>query len=219
MKIKKLFIHVTGYINELTTILLVDLGNKIKYGPKAPLYAERIWINPRDCKLRLSGLGDYSGRVVEEWPPKKTKSINKVASSYRIKSCINRWVHGKPWETTTDYQKKLQNLSERGYAWDGECYSEKELLEKYKTLDHIFKQVKKEGRIKPGKEIKPGIFRESGTFLIHVGPNGELYLGGGGHHRFAMALILNLDLIPAQIGCVHKNAISYLPHLRNGNYR
>ena len=219
MKTKKIFIFIISSINKLKNILLIDLGNKIKYGPNAPLYAERIWINPSDCQFRLTGLSNYSGKVVKKWPPKKYNRITAVAASYRITSCKKRWVYGEPWEATTDYKKKMQKLADRGYAWDGDCYSEKELLDKYKALDDIFKQVKKEGKIKTGKELDPGIFRESETYMIHIGPEGELYLGGKGYHRFAMALVLNLDLVPAQIGCVHKNAIPYLPYLRKGSYK
>ncbi len=53
-----------------------------------------------------------------------------------------------PWETTKDYKQKLRKLSVSGNVWDGDCSSEKEILDKYKTLDDIFAQVKYEGKNK-----------------------------------------------------------------------
>lgn len=191
-----------------------DLSNRIIHGSKAPLYAERIWINPQHCRKIMKGIDNYTGRVAKKWPPEKAKKPKDVAKDSRINSCFEHWVNGVPWEETSDYQNQLKKLSNNKQAWDGDCFSEKDLLAKYAALDEIFKQVKKEGRLKTRQELDPGNIREYGTFLIHIGPEGELFLGGGGYHRFAMALILNLDLVPAQVGCVYKESIPYLDQLR-----
>ncbi len=192
----------------------LDLNNKIRYGLSAPLYAERIWINPQVIEYYYTGIDGYSGRVVKNWPPKKANKGKKISKEHRLNSCIKHWVYGLPWQDTPDYEKQLKKLSKNGIAWDADCLDENDVINKFKKLDLLYTQVKKEGNLKTRKTINPKNFREEGTFLIHIGPKGELYLGGRGYHRFAIARILNLKSVPASVGCVHQNAIPLLADLR-----
>lgn len=50
---------------------LIDKVRRFRYGSEAPLYAERIWVNPLECKKCIKGLGSCrSGKVVKNtWPP------------------------------------------------------------------------------------------------------------------------------------------------------
>jgi hypothetical protein len=195
-----------------------DIKNKIIYGKEAPVFAERIWINPLDCcgalagKYILNGVHQRkgSGLVVEyPWPQAKVISVIEVD---KIRFSVDHWVNGIPWEDTGIYELMQKIISTRGKA-DG-CRSIDDLVRRYNDLDLIFNQIKREGRLKTRKEINPGNFREKGGILIHIGPKGGLFFGGGGAHRFAIALTLQLKKIPAQVGYVHKSAIPFLPELR-----
>ena len=70
------------------------------------------------------------------------------------------------------------------------------------------------------------LFQEKGALKTDIqsvsGKGGadllQLFFGGSGCHRFAIARILELSIVPAQIGCVHKSAIPFLPILRQMNH-
>ena len=208
------------YSKKMVKVLRADIANKLKYGFKAPLYAERIWVRPKECKRVLlkadeKGFrGMYSGMVVHSWPP-ITGCINLKLLEYpKIKSCVDHWKYGIPWEDTEvyKYSEKRMLSSENGIY--NNCKSIEDLIERYRQLDYIYQQVKRENRIKAVKEFNPKAFREEDGILIHIGPFGELYIGGS-FHRFAMALVLNLKIVPAQIGCIHSDALIYLSKLRS----
>lgn len=191
-----------------------DENNKRKYGPKAPLFCERIWVNPLDCRQALiSSNLVISGRVIEnQWPPPKTKQIMSTLELKKVKYCINRWCHNLHWQDTGAYELLTQAIDRFG-QYDG-CLNDHDINDRYNKLDMIFEQVKKDGRLCTRQEIAPANFREMGGIIVHIGPENELYIGGGGIHRFAMAYLLSLPLIPAQVGYVHNDAIPYLDLLR-----
>ena len=197
-----------------------DISNKFKYGYLAPVYAERIWVNPSDCNLFIShkffkdfnGVTDIrgsSGKVIDySLLLKQAIAVTKVI---RIKFCFDHWVKGLPWEDTGVYEYMEKFIIKDGEV-DG-CRSINDIIKRYKKIDSIFEQVKQEGRLKTRKEINSKNFREVDGILIHIGPQGKPIFSGGGCHRFAMALILGLRF-PAQIGCVHPSAIPFLPDFR-----
>ena len=197
-----------------------DVQNTIKYGRNAPVYAERIWIRPADCTEAIEseaitqafhnlGPRSASGRVIDFlWPFERKLHIMKIK---KIKCCVEHWVNGVAWENTGIYEYMKTRILKEGSV-DG-CSNMKDIIERYNKLDAIYEEVKKEGRLKTRKEINPNAFREKGGILIHIGPNGVPYFGMGGTHRFAIALTLDI-VMPAQLGIIHKSAISLLPNLR-----
>jgi hypothetical protein len=50
--------------------------------------------------------------------------------------------------------------------------------------------------------------------LVHIGDRGQPIFGHRGGHRFVMALLLNLAVIPAQLGVVHPGGLPSLSHYR-----
>jgi hypothetical protein len=219
--IKKVRKRVKKFLMKRISILISDLKNKIVYGRHAPVYAETIWINPENCKMALfnrdpiSGMKGIrvSGQIVHIWPPKENILMVPINDIPKIKYCIDHWSQAIPWEETGMYdyiEMQIDKSSKKSY---NKCKNVKDILKRYRKLDRIFMQVKKEGKIRAAKEIDPQAFREEDGILIHIGPSGELYLGGS-FHRFAMALVLQLILVPSQIGYVHINAISNLQNIR-----
>lgn len=189
-----------------------DAKNKITYGSKAPVYAERIWVDPAKCmainiclKKKLDWNRTISGRVIHSWPIAKGQLISLIEHE-KIQFCIDRWVKGKKWEDTGAFKY---------YKKQG--WKLKKIVARHKTLDEIFEEVKRERKIKTAKEITSNNFREENGIRINIGPEGELVFADGGSHRLAIAVILQLPYIPAQIGCVHVEAISLLPALRLKN--
>ena len=201
-----------------------DFKNKIRYGPAAPKFAERIWVDPKQCnrylphnltkKLFGKSKRKVSGKVIESrWPLEQAKPIFNLP---KVKFCIEHWTHNIPWEDTGLYDFMENHIREYG-SMDG-CYNLKDIKKRYEYLDRVFEQVKQEGRLRTREEIKPGSYLEQDGIIIHIGPEGEPFFSRGGNHRFAMAWVLNL-IFPAQIGCVHISAIPYLKSFRKKIYQ
>jgi hypothetical protein len=193
-----------------------DLNRLIRYGPRAPLYAEKIWVDPgvvsaNPFPKQEGYLKSDSGRVhVEAWPETDRTPRD---TDIRIDECLQHWADGKSWEETGRLDRWADILRTEGVVYN--CTSMEEVRTRLVGWDRIFEQVRAEGRIRPRDEINPGNFRERGGIGIHVGPSGRLYKGRGGHHRFAMSLALGLPVIPAQIGVVHVSAIPMLKQIRS----
>jgi len=194
---------------------LRDIYNKTIYGPEAPRYAEKIWVDPFDLLDLLDGLGDsYSGKVIRSsWPP-LNRPITKSLEMGKIRCCFQHWVEGISWERTGIYELLEEYISRHPKHCFDDCTSRSNLVQRYEKLDLIFQEVKKQGNIKANNEIDTWCFREKDGIYVHVGPGGHLFFGGGGCHRLAMALILGFHCIPAKIGCVHISSIPSLTHLR-----
>jgi hypothetical protein len=100
----------------------------------------------------------------------------------------------------------------RGDDWAG-CTTEEDLRRRYQALDDMFEQARTSRRLKMRGELDSSAFREEGGVLVCVGAGGEPLLYDG-FHRLAAALILDLPLIPAQLGYVDEGALESLPRYR-----
>jgi hypothetical protein len=186
-----------------------DFTNTLRYGPRAPKYAELIWVKPKDIRYALVGHTNYfrcSGKVIDITD--RFRLID-VYSTPRIKSCFAHWVDGVPWETTDDHAIMMGAIS-AGKDWG---WTEDDLRERYVVLDRMFQQTRETRRLKTRKELDPKAFREEGGILVCIGPDGEPLLYDG-FHRFGIALILELPLIPAQLGYVDRGAIGAVERYR-----
>lgn len=213
IKVIMTLVYIIKEFRYISRIFWIDFNNKIHYGSSAPKYAERIWIYPRNIKMVitspvLNGRRDSGEVIKDNWPLEHAIPLSKFP---KIKFSIDHWTNNISWEETGLFDF-MYELIDKIPGADG-CYDKKDIICRYEKLDEIFKQIKEEGRLRTMEEIYPNNFREFGGVLIHVGPYGEPFFGGGGCHRFAIAYILNLP-IPAQIGCVHVSALPYLDALR-----
>lgn len=195
-------------------ILKKDLSNKIKYGKNAPLYCERIWIDPLDVDeiifhkeiKKAAGTNKYnaSGIVIDWNDIESTAPLNE---QFRIQYCKEHWSEGKSWEEigVIDYMTDTRKYG----SWPRE-----KIIQRFAKLDQLFDETKKQRRLKTREEIDPNAFREKEGILIHIGPGGKPFFGGGGFHRLAIARILKLEEIPACIGVVDRDSIPHLKHYR-----
>ncbi len=180
-------------------------------------YGEMLWMNPVDCKRILPfkhlyktygySLKQSKAKIVHSsWPVKYAVPVHKVKA---VRFCIDHWVHGVPWEQTGEYKriKKQIRRSKKGVAFG--CKNKDDIERRCRNLDRIFEQAKQEGRLRRPDEISPEYYWGNTAIMIHIGSDGEIFQGGGGTHRFAIAHILNVPF-PAQIGLVHADATTYL---------
>lgn len=183
-----------------------DIANLLKYGRNAPLYGERIIVNPNTIeyviKPGLFGRSD-SGRVISgDWDIK----ITSIFKSPKYRVCYERFVNNKTWEQSGAYELMNKLIIENPGS-DG-CLTIEDAIERYRNLDIAFEIIKKERKMRSKKELSPNSFRETGGIFIHIDRNGRPIFGGGGWHRLAIAKVLKLTEIPAQIGVVHREALA-----------
>lgn len=192
-----------------------DLQNKLKFGWSAPLFNERIWVNPRKIEYmidrdevkRVTGLHrSKASGVVVDWSD--VKEIKPISEQFRIQYCYGHWKEGKSWEElgVIDYMTKTKKYG----SWPRE-----KIEARFKMLDQAFEETKRDERLKSRSELDPSNFRESDGILVHIGKDGEVIFGGNGFHRLAIAKVLELEKIPACVGLVDRDAITYLDEYRN----
>jgi len=187
-----------------------DYKNRQKYGPAAPLFAERLMVPVREIefRLRLWKRRD-SATVVTEWPSDLIQPISQIST---IRHCLAHWRDGIPWEDTGIYEQMLASIESSGRV-DG-LSTREELETRYHNLDNLYEQVVAAGGFLPRDEVIPGNFREEGGIMIHIGPDGAPYFGGGGNHRLAMAIAAGFETLPAQLGVVHQQGLTALGRFR-----
>ena len=206
-----------------------DVRNVIRYGVNAPKFAEGIMIAPSACLISNKVFlpwQQHSATVVESWPYKHgdlvpaSQALKMEIQSDLVgvlKSGMEHWLMGVPWQETWNYKRIVRDLNADGFFCANQLGSREELDRRCMQLDLLFARVRREKRLMKRSECTPSAFREEDSTMIHVGPNCELVVAGLGLHRFTIALILGLPYIPAQIGCVHRCAIYMLPGLRSAS--
>lgn len=190
--------------------ILRDGMNWLRYWPDPPLSDELIWIDPKKVthwykadpangapKFRRR----HSGMVVGgDWD----LSRKPFDSHLKLSSVRAHYEQGVPWQDT-DLFKRLMQKIEAGEEVDG-CRSREDLLRRYDRLDRIFEEAKQSGTLRPHGSVND-TRREHGGILVHIARDGTPLRDGGGMHRFALAIVLNLPLVPAQLGVIHPQAV------------
>jgi hypothetical protein len=124
----------------------------------------------------------------------------------KFKFCIQHWVNGLSWEESGAYDFLMKLIEKKGGAVDN-CLTLKDVIKRYEMLDVIYHQLSQNSKFHKQKQLNPNNFRETGGIFFHINRNNIPVFGGGGVHRLAMSKILNLNVVPAQLGVVHKAAI------------
>ncbi len=204
-----------------------DFLNCRRYGKDAPQFAELIYVDPRACLVsnRAFLCGQIcSARVIDYWPYQEgdlapVLSVAQLpiesAAVGILQSCLQHWRDGVPWVDTWNYQRIAADIQTHGMFYAHQLRSIAELDTRCKKLDALFKRVLEDGEMPLRSAYAPGSFRQEDNTMIHVGPKGELVVAGLGLHRFSIAMVAGLTVVPAQIGCVHVDALHVLPALRS----
>ncbi|MEQ1787450.1 MAG: hypothetical protein ABL966_10380 [Acidimicrobiales bacterium] len=193
----------------------VDAQQMARHGLGAPRCAARIWVDPRACHDVVVGGLDVgrrrSGRVVGgDW------AVAQISRIEKLRMAEEHWGHGLSWEEVGAYEYMRQRLAELG-SRDG-VRSMDDIVRRYAHLDEIFEVVRREGRLRSRSELPGPSHRETNGVYMHIGRDGSPVFGNGGCHRLAMARVLELRLIPAQLGMVHPDALSTWRALRSPDH-
>lgn len=187
---------------------LRDVLNRMRYGPDAPLSDEAIYIDPCAVTDSYSNSGvrklrrQQSGIVRDgDWDRARTPFSETV----KARSCRMHYVDGVAWEDTPLFERMLREVA-AGRRPD-DCDSREDVINRYQALDRIYDETRRRGRLLTKSELPDFFRREHGGILIHIDRDGQPLRAGGGMHRLAIAQILELPEIPAQVGVVHPEAL------------
>ena len=195
-----------------------DRENRRKFGPHAPRFAELLWVDPRKidyCLARLpAGVTPRtaSAHVVDF----ETAGITYTpfSETVQFRSCYQHWLCGVPWEDTDDFINSMRKVT--ALRLGVSRMTKSMVRERYLALDRLYAEVKQTRLFKTQKQLKPWNFREFGGIQVSIDAFGRLTLvRASGMHRLSIAKILELELIPAQIGLVDVRAVGYVKGFRN----
>lgn len=195
-----------------TVGLLRDAVNTARFGPSAPRFAERIYVDVPTDIWAIGNAKRLFGRVATTWPPYSGRGASCFTSSELFLSCKRHWKEGLSWEETGMIERTMNGIAKHGKR-DG-CLTRGDVLLRYQRLDALFEQAKREQRLRSRQELDALSFREWEGICFHVGPRGEFLFGKIGQHRLAIAILLGFSNVPAMLGAIHKDALPLLPRLR-----
>jgi hypothetical protein len=204
MKIKSKLIKIIKGAN--LNYLALECVNRLSYGRNAPRPYELIWIKPSSCN---SAVHNCAGELADLGSTIKggiwDKDLIPVNECPNVMFSNLRWQENIPWDQTGSTKYTLDYINKNG-SFDG--YKTKHHIDKrHANLDDIFAQVQFEKKLRLQHQIDEIYFRERNGILIHIDRNCRPVFGRAGEHRFAIARILNLPIIPAQLGVIHPEAL------------
>ncbi|SFR12815.1 hypothetical protein [Poseidonocella sedimentorum] len=188
---------------------LRDLHYLARYGEAAPQSYERLFVDPRQIKRSYAkhkpGVPKlsrrHSGLILDgDWD----LATRKLKKSPKIRACRKHFRKGLSWEETGVYDMMRRMIERRG-SFDS-CRTPEDVERRYQEIDALYDAIRAEGRFRSFAKRRLGVTREKGGVFVHLTRSGEPIFGMIGNHRMAIAQILKFDMIPVQLGVVHKQA-------------
>lgn len=166
------------------------------------------WVNPQEiklCTLKEFNPFLYDGVLLGgDWDVSQKVFNNLdvfIAFTQHFKS-------GVTWEKTDFFRNIINDIKNNNeYYWN--CQNETEFLERCKSMDKLYKQIKENGYCEQTKlsERRFNINRID-EISVNVSRNGTLLFNNGAH-RLSIAKILNLEAIPVRVTVTHKNCTNF----------
>jgi len=189
---------------------LRDVANRLRFGPDAPKSDELIWVptqsvtdwyKPDPANGAPQFRRRHSGMVADgDWD----FSRKPFGSHIKLNSIRDHYQRGVPWQQTKLFDWMMRQIAEKGQI--DSCRSKEDLVARYERLDRIYKEVQRTGSLRPHGSVNE-TRGEHGGILVHIARDGTPLRDGGGMHRFAIAHILEIDRVPAQLGVIHPAAV------------
>lgn len=194
-----------------------DRENRAVFGTAAPRTAELIWVDPKKINFYMGRLPEglnnrrTSGRIVDF--ERRGLRFSPLEEVIPVQSSLMHWRDGLPWEETPDFINRMMRVK---FFRAGISHNTKAaVIRRYRKLDELYHRIEKERAFKTQKELKRWNFREYGGVQVGIDGAGRFaIMRGSGLHRITIAKLLDLPCIPAMVGLVDVNAISYLEPLR-----
>ena len=190
--------------------MIRDVTNRLRFGPDAPQSDELIWVHTKDVtdwykpdpengapRFRRRHSGMVAGGTWDQ-------SRKPVGSHIKLNSIRDHYERGVPWQQTKLFAWMVQQIAEKGQI--DSCRTEEDLIARYERLDRIYDEAQRTGTLRPHGSVND-TRGEHGGILVHIARDGTPLRDGGGMHRFAIAIVLGLARVPAQLGVIHPMAV------------
>jgi len=153
-----------------------------------------IYINPEKVEYVITGeVYKYGARknYGKIKPGVWDTQRKPVEQSEKYQACKMRIENNIPWEKTGIIESYTEWVDNDFDGIDG-CYSRQDLVELYDTQrESLYQSIKQNGF----DETKSKVCCD-----IHIDRNGDfIYARKGGHHRFSICRILNIDKVPVKV--------------------
>ncbi|WP_340102815.1 hypothetical protein [Rhodohalobacter sp. 8-1] len=199
----------------------INVLNRLFFGKIAPQHKERIWIKTLNCTRATLVREDrsfgrnYSGTVRSGNWDQRTENLYNLT---KIKSCFEHWVNGVPWNKTESFQE-IKESYESGENYIDNIRTLNDLQARYRKLDIIFNEIKDDDYLKTSSKLGfPEDGLEHNGIYFHIDRNGNPIFAHAGNHRLAIALILEIPYIPAQVGIVHPDGLKHYGKLKDKSF-
>lgn len=182
-----------------------DTRNIFRYGYRlAPRSAEMIMIDPREVEYisKTPYHWAHVGCVIAgDWD----LDTHPLSIQPKIAICERHFCHGLSWADAGAFEYMATAMKKCPGIDD--CWTIEDVEKRYKKLDDLYWSLKNGERLWNPKELGFRWFRENDGVSVHIGRHGSLLFCSMGNHRLAIARILEIPQIPAQVGIVHQLAV------------
>lgn len=177
------------------------IKNRLRYNqvahPDKTLYLNtneiNLWLKRNSKLRRITILGEI---IDGDWDINaKTKDIF-FEENLKYKGIVEHFVEKLPWEETVLFKiKYAEQLKINGKVYG--CKSLKDLAVFYKhKAEPLYESIKRHGLVPQyNKHVSP--------ILLNIGRRGDFIFTTDGDHRFFIATILGIEIIPVKIWCRH----------------
>jgi len=203
---------------------IVYVNYKKVWGKSYPKFTNLIYVDPGDIKYRLdpglevthniqrgtyllSGDWDKSPISDEIWYS-RSQERSRIQKKLKLENYLlyismrQRYEQNYAWEETKIYSYIDE---ENFYENNVKSYDHPKSIKKRATrYDQLYHNISNNGYLTQKKLQTVPIYPEYSEILVHIGRNGELYLGQGGRHRLGLAKVLNLKTIPVRVSVRHR---------------
>ncbi|PTL37768.1 hypothetical protein C6Y45_14765 [Alkalicoccus saliphilus] len=151
--------------------------------------------------------GDWDKNQV----PIKTYKYEHPQTSYRYQSMENMFLHQQPAEETEEYRHHLERMNKHGESRGG--MSSPEDIDKYFNQLHVlYESIRSSGVL---SQQQLGETADAGIGCV-LDKDGKLLKSHDGHHRYILAEIAGVDVIPVTIQAVSENWVDKNIDVSNG---
>lgn len=184
-------------------------GQSVRYhAPKDPF--EVIYVDPNEITTANYELTQYRGLgLIRDGDWDASVNNQSIEEYWSIQGIRERFVEGKEWEKTVYYTTAEEAIAERGEFWRYEDI-ESFKRQRCRYVDSLYEDIKENGyRSNADNEhnVPERLYKQKPhqqlEVLVTIGRDGEI-LFRDGHHRIALAQILDVDTIPVNVLARHK---------------
>ncbi len=185
-------------------IHIADVLTFVRFGSKGLKKYQLLFLSPAKIEQGFATAPEHHFGVVS----RKVWKIPRVPVSQALNGipqiCARRVRDGTSWEDAGELERVMMDRKAKKKPHQP---ADPEFIaywsRRYGVLDAIIEEVRDTGRLRPQKQLSLSrSFRERGGIGVMVDSDGRFILCDG-HHRFGIALALDLKVIPVSLISVH----------------